>query len=99
MPPSRPNGHAWPTHPRSNAQGWATNARSHTKDETGERMTFQTQVQQLSRSDINEISLHYDSAVDTEHGSGDHWILMAMLDKHGFRTHARSKRSSWLRRS
>ena len=49
-------------------------------------MSFEDQVQRLSRSDINEISLHYDSAVDTEHGSGDHWILMAVLDKYGFRT-------------
>jgi hypothetical protein len=54
-------------------------------------MSFQEQVQQLSRSDINEISLHYDSAVDTEHGSGDHWILMAVLDKHGFRTNSPMK--------
>jgi hypothetical protein len=80
--------HAWTAYPRSNARGWTTKARSRTKDETGERMTFHTQVQQLSRSDINEISLHYDSAVDTEHGSGDHWILMAILDKHGFRTNS-----------
>lgn len=51
-------------------------------------MSFQEQVQRLSKADINEISLHYDSAVDTEHGSGDHWILMAILDKHGFRTNS-----------
>ena len=51
-------------------------------------MSFQEQVQQLSSADIKEISLHYDSAVDTEHGSGDHWILMAVLDKHGFRTNS-----------
>ena len=49
-------------------------------------MSFEDHVQRLSRSDINEISLHYDSAVDTEHGSGDHWILMAVLDRYGFRT-------------
>lgn len=51
-------------------------------------MTLEEQVQQLSRSDFNDISLDYDSAVDTEHGSGDHWILMAVLDKYGFRTNS-----------
>jgi hypothetical protein len=50
-------------------------------------MSLEEQVQQLSKSAINEISLHYDSAVETEHGSGDHWILMGVLDKYGFRTH------------
>ena len=54
-------------------------------------MSFEGQVQRLSRSDINEISLHYDSAVDTEHGSGDHWILTAVLDKHGFPTNSSIK--------
>jgi hypothetical protein len=54
-------------------------------------MSLEEQVKRLSRSDINEISLHYDSAVDTEHGSGDHWILMAVLDKHGFRTNSQIK--------
>lgn len=51
-------------------------------------MTFEEQVQQLSPSDLNDISLHYDSVVDTEHGSGDYWILMAVLDKYGFRTNS-----------
>ena len=50
-------------------------------------MSLEEQVQQLSKSAIKEISLHYDSAVETEHGSGDHWILMGVLDKYGFRTH------------
>ena len=54
-------------------------------------MSLEEQVQRLSNSAINEISLHYDSAVDTEHGSGDHWILMAVLDKHGFRTNSPMK--------
>ena len=49
-------------------------------------MSIEQKVQGLTEAAINEISLHYDNAVDTEHGSGDHWILMAVLDKHGFRT-------------
>ncbi len=49
-------------------------------------MSLAEQVKGLTESAINEISLHYDNAVDTEHGSGDHWILMAVLDKYGFRT-------------
>jgi hypothetical protein len=42
-------------------------------------MSFAQQVRGLTESAINDISLHYDSAVDTEHGSGDHWILMAVF--------------------
>jgi hypothetical protein len=49
--------------------------------------SLEEQVKLLSKANINEISLHYDNAVDTEHGSGDHWILMGVLDKYGFRTH------------
>lgn len=51
-------------------------------------MSFEEQVQRLNRAAINDISLHYDSAMDTEHGSGDHWILMAVLDRYGFRTNS-----------
>jgi hypothetical protein len=54
-------------------------------------MSFAQQVQGLTESAINDISLHYDSAVDTEHGSGDRWILMAVLDKYGFRTNNPTK--------
>lgn len=50
-------------------------------------MTFEEQVKCLSEIAINEISLHYDNAIETEHGSGDHWILMHVLDKYGFRTY------------
>lgn len=51
-------------------------------------MSFEDQVQQLTANSINEIETHYYAAIETEHGSGEHWILMAVLDKHGFRTNS-----------
>lgn len=54
-------------------------------------MSLENQVKLLNRAAINEISLHYDNAVETEHGSGEHWILMGVLDKYGFRTHSPTK--------
>lgn len=50
-------------------------------------MTFEERVKQPGQAAINEISLHYDNAVETDHGSGDHWILMGVLDKYGFCTY------------
>jgi len=38
-------------------------------------MTFEEQVKRLDVADINDILVHYDSAMDTDHGSGDHWFL------------------------
>lgn len=49
-------------------------------------MSFEEAVRKLTVIAVNEISLHYDNAVETEHSSGDHWILMGVLDKYGFRT-------------
>lgn len=46
-----------------------------------------TAVAKLADADIWDIQAHYDRAADTHSGSGDHWILMACLNKHGFRTH------------
>ncbi len=43
-------------------------------------------VTQLTDADIWDIQAHLDRALDTNSGSGDHWILMACLNKHGFRT-------------
>ena len=40
-------------------------------------------VTKLSDADIQA---HLDRALDTNSGSGDHWILMACLNRHGFRT-------------
>ena len=47
-------------------------------------MSFEEQVKDLKRSDVDDISYHYDNAVESEHGSGDHWILMSVLDRYGF---------------
>jgi len=44
-------------------------------------------VTKLTDEAIWDIQAHYDRAADTHSGSGDHWILMACLNKHGFRTH------------
>jgi len=54
-------------------------------------MSFEEQVKNLKRSAIDDISYHYDNAIETEHGSGDHWILMSVLDKYEFRTHSPMK--------
>ena len=54
-------------------------------------MSFSEQVQELSSDNINEIETHYYAALETEHGSGEHWILMTVLDKFGFRTHSPTK--------
>ncbi len=54
-------------------------------------MSLEDRVKLLSESAINDISFHYDNAVETTHGSGDHWILMSVLDKYGFRTHSPTK--------
>jgi hypothetical protein len=51
-------------------------------------MTFEDQIQQLTSANINEIEAHYYAAIETEHGSGEHWILMTVLDKYGFRTNS-----------
>ena len=54
-------------------------------------MTFEEQVKKLDANAVNDIELHYDNAVSTTHGSGDHWILMSVLDKYGFRTMSPTK--------
>ena len=43
-------------------------------------------VKQLSEDAIWDIQSHLNRALDMNSGSGDHWILMACLNKHGFRT-------------
>jgi len=57
----------------------------------GFSMSFEDQVQQLTSANVNEIETHYYAAIETEHGSGEHWILMAVLDKYGFRTNSPTK--------
>jgi hypothetical protein len=49
-------------------------------------MNFEDRVRRLTTLNINEIEVHYYDALETEHGSGDHWILMTVLDKYSFRT-------------
>ena len=51
-------------------------------------MSFAEQVKKLTVDNINEIEIHYYAALETEHGSGEHWILMTTLDKYGFRTNS-----------
>jgi hypothetical protein len=51
-------------------------------------MSFEEQVEQLRVDNINEIETHYYAALETDHGSGEHWILMTVLDKYGFRTNS-----------
>ncbi len=51
-------------------------------------MSFSDQVKGLTLANINEIEVHYYAALETEHGSGEHWILMTVLDKSGFRTNS-----------
>lgn len=48
-------------------------------------------VAQLTDADVWDIQAHLDRALDTNSGSGDHWILMACLNKHGFRTRGRDE--------
>lgn len=43
-------------------------------------------IKRLSAADIARISTHLDTALDNDSGSGDHWILMSLLDEYGFRT-------------
>lgn len=52
---------------------------------------MEDRVKQLTRQDIDDIMIHYDAALYNETGSGDHWILMAVLDKYGFRTMSPTK--------
>jgi hypothetical protein len=54
-------------------------------------MGLEQQVKQLSADSINETETHYYAAIETKHGSGEHWILMTVLDKCGFRTHSPTK--------
>ena len=51
-------------------------------------MSFEDQVRQLTSININEIETHYYAAIETTHGSGEHWILMTVLDKYDFRTNS-----------
>ena len=45
-------------------------------------------ISRLTPADIDKLQAHLDRALSTDHGSGDHWILMAVLDQLGFRTNS-----------
>lgn len=46
--------------------------------------SFEEQVKTLTEQDIYTIQTQYDAAMDTEHGSGEHWLLIAALNQKGF---------------
>jgi len=48
-------------------------------------------IARLDQSAINDIQIHLEIATENESGSGDHWLLMAVLDKYGFRTNSPSQ--------
>jgi hypothetical protein len=50
--------------------------------------SFKEKVKQLSINDIYTIQTQYDAAMDTEHGSGEHWLLIAALNQKGFRVNS-----------
>jgi hypothetical protein len=41
-------------------------------------------VTKLTEEDLYTIQTQYDAAMDTAHGSGEHWILIATLNQKGF---------------
>lgn len=49
---------------------------------------FEEQVKNLTEYDLYTIQTQYDAAIDTDHGSGEHWLLIAALNQKGF--HVRS---------
>ena len=49
---------------------------------------FERRVSNLSAMDIAQIEAQYDAAMDTEHGSGEHWILIGLLGQKGFRVYS-----------
>jgi hypothetical protein len=46
--------------------------------------SFEEQVKSLSKPDVLTIQNQYDAAMDTTHGSGEHWALIATLNQKGF---------------
>ncbi|MCK6629334.1 MAG: hypothetical protein L6R45_29675 [Anaerolineae bacterium] len=47
-------------------------------------VSFDEQVRRLSRDDVHAIQAQYDAAMETDHGSGEHWILIGLLGQKGF---------------
>lgn len=46
--------------------------------------SFEDQVKRLTEPDVLTIQNQYDAAMETEHGSGEHWALIATLNQKGF---------------
>ncbi len=46
--------------------------------------SFEQQVKLLDRGALLTIQNQYDAAMETEHGSGEHWALIATLNQNGF---------------
>jgi hypothetical protein len=46
--------------------------------------SFEDRVKSLTRTDLLTIQNQYDAAMDTSHGSGEHWALIAALNQKGF---------------
>jgi hypothetical protein len=46
--------------------------------------SFEDLVRNLTEIDIYTIQTQYDAAMDTTHGSGEHWILIGTLNQKGF---------------
>ncbi len=51
-------------------------------------MEFEERVKRLTPLEMRNIETHYYAALETSHGSGNHWILMSVLDKYGFRSNS-----------
>lgn len=51
-------------------------------------IAFEDRVKRLKADDIYDIQTQYDAAMDTEHGSGEHFILIGVLSQKGFRVNS-----------
>jgi hypothetical protein len=48
-------------------------------------------IKLLTEEQIIDLKVHLDRALSTDSGSGDHWILISVLDRLGFRTNSSQK--------
>lgn len=46
--------------------------------------SFDDRVRRLNRDDLNIIQTQYEAAMETDHGSGEHWILIGLPGQKGF---------------
>lgn len=45
-------------------------------------------ISNLSQSDVDDIQGSLNAALDEDHGSGAHWLMIAKLSQYGFRTNS-----------